>query len=98
MLATGGARANGKGPLGAQYDSEAVPQRCALDRPHKRAALTGVRFTKRCIMTNNDNDIDEVELARLGIRRMERHVFQVGEYIYSNLRDAIAAAERAQKS
>lgn len=49
-------------------------------------------------MTTNDNDIDEVELARLGIRRVEGHVFQVGEYVYSNLRDAIAAAERAQKS
>jgi hypothetical protein len=45
-------------------------------------------------MTDNDNQIDEVELARLGIRRVERDVFQRGEYIYSNLRDAIAAAKR----
>jgi hypothetical protein len=49
-------------------------------------------------MTNNDNDIDDAELARLGIRRVEQHVFQFGEYIYSNLRDAIAAAKRAQKA
>jgi len=49
-------------------------------------------------MTNNDNDIDDVELARLGIRRVEQHVFQFGEYIYSNLGDAIAAAKRAQKA
>ena len=49
-------------------------------------------------MTGNDNQIDEVELARLGIRRVERHVFQRGEYIYSNLSDAIAAAKRDHKS
>ena len=48
-------------------------------------------------MTSNDNQIDEVELARLGIRRVEKHVFQRGEYIYSNLGDAIAAAKRDEK-
>jgi len=47
-------------------------------------------------MTSNDNQIDEVELARLGIRRVERDVFQWGEYIYSNLRDAVAAAKREE--
>ena len=46
---------------------------------------------------NNDNQIDEMELARLGIRRVENHVFQWGEYIYSNLSDAVAAARREQK-
>jgi hypothetical protein len=48
-------------------------------------------------MNENDNQVDEVELARLGIRRVERNVFQRGEYIYSNLRDAIAAARREAK-
>lgn len=48
-------------------------------------------------MTSNDNQIDEVELARLGIRRVEGNVFQRGEYIYSNVRDAVAAARRAEK-
>ena len=47
-------------------------------------------------MTSNDNQIDEVELARLGIRRVERDVFQWGEYIYSNVRDAVAAAKREE--
>ncbi len=47
-------------------------------------------------MTSNDNQIDEVELARLGIRRVERHVFQWGDYIYSNVRDAVAAARRGE--
>ena len=47
-------------------------------------------------MTSNDNQVDEVELARLGIRRVERNVFQRGEYIYSNLRDAVAAAKREE--
>ena len=43
-------------------------------------------------MTGNDNQIDEMELARLGIRRVDKQVFQWGEYIYSNLSDALAAA------
>ena len=46
----------------------------------------------------NEHEGDEAELARLGIRRVERHVFQRGEYIYTNLRDAIAAAKREGKS
>jgi hypothetical protein len=46
------------------------------------------------IMADNDKKIDETELARLGIRRVERQVFQRGEYIYSNLNDALAAAKR----
>ena len=49
-------------------------------------------------MSNNDNQVDEVELARLGIRRVEKYVFQRGEYVYSNLSDAIAAAKRDGKS
>lgn len=48
-------------------------------------------------MTSNDNQVDEVELARLGIRRIDKQVFQWGEYIYSNLHDAITAARRAEK-
>ena len=48
-------------------------------------------------VNENDNQTDEAELARLGIRRVERHVFQWGEYIYSNLRDALAAAKREVK-
>ena len=48
-------------------------------------------------MTDNDNQMGEAELARLGIRRVERHVFQRGEYVYSNLMDAIAAAKREEK-
>lgn len=47
--------------------------------------------------TSNDNDIDEVELARLGIRRVEENVFQRGDYLYSNLSDAVAAAKKDQK-
>ena len=47
-------------------------------------------------MTSNDNQVDDVELSRLGIRRVEKHVFQWGEYIYSNVRDAVAAAKRGE--
>jgi len=49
-------------------------------------------------MNQNDNQIDDSELERLGIRRVEREVYQRGEYIYSNLRDALAAARREVKS
>ena len=48
-------------------------------------------------MTSNDNQIDEVELARLGIKRVEAEIFLWGEYRYGNLRDAIAAARREEK-
>jgi hypothetical protein len=49
-------------------------------------------------MTGNNHQIDEAELTRLGIRRVERHVYQRGEYVYSNLGDAIAAAKREEKA
>jgi len=48
-------------------------------------------------MTSNDNHVDETELARLGIKRVETDIFLWGEYRYSNLRDAIAAARRDDK-
>jgi hypothetical protein len=48
-------------------------------------------------MTSNDNHLDETELARLGIKRIEADIFLWGDYRYSNLRDAIAAAKRADK-
>jgi len=47
-------------------------------------------------MTSNDNHVDEIELARLGIRRVQAEIFLWGEYRYSNLRDAIAAARRGE--
>jgi hypothetical protein len=46
----------------------------------------------------NDNHIDEVELKRLGIRRVEANVFQRGEYLYASVHDAIAAAKKDQKA
>ncbi|MGE5562398.1 MAG: hypothetical protein ACM3ZV_03730 [Bacillota bacterium] len=49
-------------------------------------------------MTDKYNHMDEAELARLGIRRVERHGFQWGDYVYSNMHDAIAAAKRGGKS
>ena len=45
-------------------------------------------------MISNDNQIDEVELARLAIKRVQTNIFLWGDYRYSNLRDAIAAAKR----
>lgn len=48
-------------------------------------------------MTSNDNHVDETALARFGIRRVEAEIFLWGEYRYSNLRDALAAAKRGQR-
>lgn len=48
-------------------------------------------------MTSNDNHIDDIELARLGIKRVQADIFLWGEYRYNNLRDAIAAAKRGEK-
>ena len=48
-------------------------------------------------MPYNDNQIDEVELARLKITRVQADIFLWGEYRYNNLRDAIAAARREEK-
>jgi hypothetical protein len=48
-------------------------------------------------MISNDNQIDEVELARLGIKRVKADTFQWGDFRYSNLRDAVAAAKRGDK-
>jgi hypothetical protein len=49
-------------------------------------------------MTSTDTQVDDNELARLGIRRVEKHVYQWGEYIYSNMSDAVAAARRPARS
>ncbi|HEU4499447.1 MAG TPA: hypothetical protein VFR60_08935 [Sphingomicrobium sp.] len=48
-------------------------------------------------MISNDNQVDEMELARLGIKRIQADIFLWGEYRYNNLRDAIAAAKREEK-
>jgi hypothetical protein len=48
-------------------------------------------------MTSNDNQIDEMELARLGIKRVQSDIFLWGDYRYGNIRDAIAAAKREDK-
>ena len=46
-------------------------------------------------MNSNDNHVDETELARLGIKRIQTDIFLWGEYRYTNLRDAVAAARRS---
>jgi len=45
-------------------------------------------------MTTNDNRIDEMEVARLGIKRVQADIFLWVEYRYGNLRNALAAAKR----
>ena len=45
----------------------------------------------------NDNSVDEAELHRLGIKRLQTESFLWGNYRYSNAHDAIAAARRGEK-
>ena len=47
--------------------------------------------------TTNDNHVDDLELARLGIQRVQSDTFVWGEYRYANARDAIAAAKRGER-
>ena len=49
-------------------------------------------------MTSNDNQVDELELSRLGIKRVRSDTFEWGDYRYSNMRDAIAAAKRGERA
>ncbi len=48
-------------------------------------------------MPMNSKEPDEAELARFGIERVQTESFLWGGYRYSNMRDAIAAAKRAEK-
>ena len=45
----------------------------------------------------NDHVIDQAELTRLGIERVQSEIFHWGGYRYRNARDAIAAARRGEK-
>ena len=45
----------------------------------------------------NENVIDEAELARLGIERVQTDTFLWGGYRYSHARDAVAAAKRGER-
>jgi hypothetical protein len=49
-------------------------------------------------MTNSKGgEVDQAELDRFGIERVPADVFLWGGYRYSNARDALAAAKRAEK-
>jgi hypothetical protein len=48
-------------------------------------------------MATTTKNIEDAELSSLGIKRIPADIFQWGEYRYSNLRDAIAAAKRGDK-
>jgi hypothetical protein len=45
----------------------------------------------------SDKDDDEAELNRLKIERVQTVTYSWGGYRYSNARDAIAAARRAER-
>ena len=46
---------------------------------------------------NMSDKIDDSELVRLGIERVQTESFRWGGYRYSNASDAIAAAKRAKR-
>jgi hypothetical protein len=43
------------------------------------------------------NEMNDAELVRLGIERVQTEVYRWGGYRYTNLSDAVAAAKRAQR-
>ena len=47
---------------------------------------------------NTNDKIDDAELVRLGIERVQTDSFRWGGYRYSNASDAVAAAKRVVKS
>jgi hypothetical protein len=67
-----------------------IPEACAATFEQ---ALQRTPF----MTTSNDNQIDEIELARLGIQRVQTDSFLWGGYRYNSVRDAIAAAKRGEK-
>ena len=48
-------------------------------------------------MIINENPVDEAELTRLGIERVPADTFLWNGYRYGTARDAIAAAQRAER-
>jgi hypothetical protein len=48
-------------------------------------------------MTDTNHQVDDAELARLGIERVPTDTFLWGGFRYSSARDAVAAAKREQK-
>ena len=45
----------------------------------------------------DNHQIDDAELARLGIRRVPSETFHWGDFRYAHIRDALAAARGAEK-
>ena len=45
---------------------------------------------------NRNNDVDDSELARLGIERVQEESYRWGGYRYTNASDAVAAAKRGK--
>ena len=50
---------------------------------------------ERCTVKNDL--INDAELVRLGIERIQTEIYRWGGFRYTNLSDAVAAAKRAQR-
>jgi hypothetical protein len=66
--------------------AESIPEACAVE----------VRPEKKVFQMNRNDKIDDSELVRLGIERVQTESFRWGGYRYTNASDAIAAAKRAK--
>ena len=51
---------------------------------------------RKNLQMNMNDKIDDSELVRLGIERVQTESFRWGGYRYTNASDAIAAAKRAK--
>lgn len=67
------------------------------DRSSQFAPLTVHNASyERCSVKMNEQ-MNDAELVRLGIERVQTEVYRWGGYRYTNLSDAVAAAKRAQR-
>ena len=71
--------------------------RTSLRKPVRLRDQRAPAYIKGADMISEDNQIDEMELARLGMKRIQADIFLWGEYRYTNLLDDVAAAKREEK-
>lgn len=57
--------------------------------------MSGARNLEGTAMTQQPPPPSDEELVRLGIQRVSVETFRFGEYSYTHLTDALAAARRA---
>lgn len=61
-----------------------------------KAPVVDARRMRKTKRMNTNDKVDDAELVRWGIERVQTESFSWGGYRYTNARDAIAAAKRTK--